>query len=336
MSQEWKVRRDIDALRILIEIAEDEGLPASKILAKCGVSDALLHEPGSEIEAWQELTAIEQVAKHPKWADIALKAGLRLHATTLGTVGFAMMASKNLNEALMVAYKFENVSFWFSRVGFEAGPQHSTFVIYTHLLPDNCQDFCAVRGLVSLQVWLNEMLGQQHEAMAVELKCSEPEQLPSLRDHFPCGISFNATRNTISFPTELFDKPLQFADKWAQQRSVQELAKLALRRQASLSARIRAVVANTPGKILSEREVAKALSQSPSTLRRRLKEEDTTFREVRDQALHGRAKDMLAESALSVEEIAARLGYSEAASFVRSFKRLQNQTPAAWRRDASR
>ena len=336
MPQNWKTRRDTNALRMLVEVASDYGLLPKDVLVKAKLTEDFLNDYESEIEAWQELKAIEQVAQSPDAAAIALGVGLKLHATTLGTTGFAMMASKNLNHALHIAYQFETVSYWFCKVGFETDDDTSTFQLYTYHLPEACQTFCAIRGVASLQVWMNEMLGGDHPALSVKMKCEKPEDDGLFQTSFPCGVEFDAPVNSISFPSDLFQIPLRFADRWTQKRSVEELTKLAAKRQDTLSARITAVVANTPGKILSEEVVAKALYLSASTLRRRLQEQGQTFREIRDTALHSRAKDMLAESNLSVEEIAAQLGYSEAASFIRSFKRIHHVTPASWRRQNSK
>ena len=45
-----------------------------------------------------------------------------------------------------------------------------------------------------------------------------------------------------------------------------------------------------------------------------------------------RAQRMLAESALTVADVAAQLGFSDQAHLTRVFRQITGETPAAWRR----
>ena len=74
-------------------------------------------------------------------------------------------------------------------------------------------------------------------------------------------------------------------------------------------------------------EVASALHLSVSTLRRRLAEEQTTFRALVEETRQLLAEELLATRRLTIEEIADRLGYAEASSFVHAFKRWKGVPP---------
>ncbi|MAG31924.1 MAG: hypothetical protein CL908_13635 [Deltaproteobacteria bacterium] len=77
--------------------------------------------------------------------------------------------------------------------------------------------------------------------------------------------------------------------------------------------------------------VAREMAMSPRTLRRRLREEGTTFREVVGDLRKGLALDYLESSDLSLEEIAALLGYEDAANFNRAFRRWLGEAPGRYR-----
>ncbi|MGB3556446.1 MAG: AraC family transcriptional regulator ligand-binding domain-containing protein [Jannaschia sp.] len=76
--------------------------------------------------------------------------------------------------------------------------------------------------------------------------------------------------------------------------------------------------------------VARDLGMSRQTLYRRLKEEDVTFAEVHDDLRRRMALDYLAARKVSVGETAYLLGFSEASSFVRAFRRWTGVSPTAW------
>jgi AraC-like DNA-binding protein len=47
------------------------------------------------------------------------------------------------------------------------------------------------------------------------------------------------------------------------------------------------------------------------------------------------ATELLATTSVTVEQVAARLGYADAASFTRAYKRWTGRTPGAVARDAT-
>jgi len=89
------------------------------------------------------------------------------------------------------------------------------------------------------------------------------------------------------------------------------------------------------GAMLSVEVVAAGLGMAPRTLQRSLEAEGTTFRELVAEVRRVLAEEMLAQR-MTVDEIAERLGYAEAASFVHAFKRWTGVPPGRFRRQPSR
>ena len=75
---------------------------------------------------------------------------------------------------------------------------------------------------------------------------------------------------------------------------------------------------------------------STRTLQRRLASEGTSFRALVDQERVGAARAFLALPDLGADEIADRLGYSEASAFVRAFRRWTGTTPGEYRQASER
>lgn len=78
--------------------------------------------------------------------------------------------------------------------------------------------------------------------------------------------------------------------------------------------------------------VAGRLGCSPATLRRKLAQEGSSFRELRDDVNDELARRWLADERVSIATIAGRLGFSDAYSFARFFTRINGCTPARFRR----
>ena len=79
-------------------------------------------------------------------------------------------------------------------------------------------------------------------------------------------------------------------------------------------------------------DIARLFNMSESTFRRRCKEENVTFQGIKDQSLKEMACEWLKHSEYDVEEIAILLGFGEARSFRRAFKRWTGTLPSEYRR----
>lgn len=77
--------------------------------------------------------------------------------------------------------------------------------------------------------------------------------------------------------------------------------------------------------------VAEELSMPASTLKRRLHEDGTTFRELLQSSLLERAKLRLLDRSMSASEIAVDLGYSDLTNFSHAFKRWTGPSPSQFR-----
>lgn len=82
--------------------------------------------------------------------------------------------------------------------------------------------------------------------------------------------------------------------------------------------------------------VAAELGSTPTTLRRRLEAEGTSYQDIKDQLRSDLAIDLLCHSTLSVDEIGARLGFQDASAFHRAFKRWSGLQPGQYRQRRQR
>jgi AraC-like DNA-binding protein len=66
---------------------------------------------------------------------------------------------------------------------------------------------------------------------------------------------------------------------------------------------------------------------------RHLKAQGTTFRRLAAEAQFQVAKQLLADTSMSVTQISTALNFSEPAAFTHAFQRWSGMTPIAWRRE---
>lgn len=97
--------------------------------------------------------------------------------------------------------------------------------------------------------------------------------------------------------------------------------------------RIKSVIAGLAlAGTISLNAAAKLLETSPRTLQRRLSNRGKNFSELVERSRFKISRALLRETDLTVQEIAARLGYGSPSAFARAFTRWTGQAPNAYRK----
>jgi AraC-like DNA-binding protein len=78
-------------------------------------------------------------------------------------------------------------------------------------------------------------------------------------------------------------------------------------------------------------DVALRLGLHPRTLRRRLRQEGTSFEAIKDAVRHAAARELLMLGALGIGDIAFTLDYASVSSFMHAFRRWSGLSPGRWR-----
>lgn len=82
-------------------------------------------------------------------------------------------------------------------------------------------------------------------------------------------------------------------------------------------------------------EIAVMMTGSEATLRRRLAQEGTGYRQIRESCRRELALDLLRRTDLPIEEIAARLDYCDSDAFRQAFRDWLDMSPSAYRQEAA-
>lgn len=78
------------------------------------------------------------------------------------------------------------------------------------------------------------------------------------------------------------------------------------------------------------------LGRSERSLRRQLARQDPSLRRLRDETRLTRAHALLADPAWSILEISLELGFADASTFARAFRRWTGVSPSELRRRGAR
>ena len=77
--------------------------------------------------------------------------------------------------------------------------------------------------------------------------------------------------------------------------------------------------------------MADCMHMSPSTLRRQLHKENTSYQQIKDECRRRVAVELLCVSGLKTADVGDQLGFTDTSSFVRSFRNWTGMTPKAFK-----
>ncbi|GAA3555442.1 AraC family transcriptional regulator [Marinobacter xestospongiae] len=156
-------------------------------------------------------------------------------------------------------------------------------------------------------------------------------------DTLDCGqgiyVRQNVSVNAIRIPRYIGDSRIQFSNHTQLQELTLLLKKeLATGPNESLTEHAKYIVRHVGWDHTSIERIASELNISVSTLQRRLREEGTNFKEIKNEERIECAKHHLLFSKNTLEFIAEKLGYSNSSNFSKSFKSAVGMPPADFRK----
>ena len=169
----------------------------------------------------------------------------------------------------------------------------------------------------------------------------DAEILPDLSPPpLPFPISFGASWNGFSFSAAYLDYPVEREAESVLERPSYNFLSEADYGQSSqdFAERVRRIALGAlrdEYRLPSFQQVAAEAGLSPATLRRRLNEQGSSYRRIKESCRRELALKMLRYSTLSIEDISARLDYCDSDAFRRAFRGWTGSSPSKLRREAS-
>ena len=312
--------------QVVVDICRSLGVAEHKLLRGTGIFEADIRDNG-KVSVLQLAALLVNAEKLSGARELGFLIGQAL--ATSHNKGFlnALGYSRDLNQALRLLSAFVKqvcplVSFGEYRQGSarlftfrDAAGHHKVFGIASLIV-------CA--AMVSLsKLWCGHRL-----PLTFHFPFSRPRHIAEFEMYLGRKLHFDSPCFSVTVSENALVEPFSRADSFLLMASVHHFAKT--RKVGGLLPQIiRNMVTRNPQ--IAALDVAQALDISPATLKRKLKECNTTFSALNDEVRREQAVFLLRICRLTNEQSALNMAISDLTNFRRAVKRWTGRTPSELR-----
>ncbi len=320
----------LNAILPLLGVLEAQGFDAKALLHRAGIpatalEDVQMRLPRELLERFWQIGS--EVMGDPA---IALRVATLANTNTLGTIGYLASASESLRTALeinkdLTSLLLEDVVCELESVGEAAFFRCS-------MGPVSRRSPYFMEYAIGLTVTMSRLVGAVGtDPLEANFTYSAPAHADEYERILRLPVRFDAPENGVLYPISMMDGLNPSADialrQLLEQHAADQLAKIPS--GDPLSHRVRVHLRSVrPLRGLTSNAIAARFSMSDRTLRRRLRDEGTSYQEILDDVRSELARHYLAKEKRGIDDVAYILGFSDPSAFTKAFRRWTGMTPA--------
>ncbi|XID74105.1 AraC family transcriptional regulator ligand-binding domain-containing protein [Alkanindiges sp. WGS2144] len=301
-------------------------------------------DPSATIDLKLEYAIQQQVVAYVTHPAVGLYIGQQFNLAGYGPLLMLLMTSPDLHEAMRLGVYYQKITFLFGRLGLEQ--QHDlTVLTYDSLENDpvlhRFRSDAEIAGTFKLLKDMQAALGLHIRLERVDLPFVAPQAQQVIEQYekfYDAPVYFDQSRGAIYCKTAALNHKITAADAATHQRYQQQcdeaLAQYLVEEKQGISLKEQVLdYLKLQGYFMPPvAAVAQALGLSERTLRYRLAEQGTSFRQLRNQLRFESACELLKQERCSIEQIAETLQYNEASAFIHAFSRWSGISPNQYRK----
>ena len=321
----------------LVDVLQQLDGPVEPVLDAASLTMNSLGDREASIPLSRYLAAVEIAVSTNVAPDLGFLVGERTTPLEHGVLGYALLSSPTLRHSLQRYVRYQYLQGPLLTISFT---EHGT-TAEMQAVPRRgrwqtspaAHRYIVQEWLVGWNQWC-QLIGHSGSFFEhVRLGYASDGQRRNYEDHLGCTVSFDNDETTAVFASRRLNLPLEYADQSIAALCNVQCGRLleVLNLRAGLVADVHRQLACLPGQVPTMDDMASKLHLGTRTLRRRLKDENTSYQQVVTEFRVAMAKRYLNETSLPANEVAMLVGYSDPANLYRTFQRETGQTPLQYR-----
>lgn len=311
------------------------GASPPELLAAAGIDPAALADPDGRLPRALEARLWQEAARLTGDELFGLHLAERVPPDRFGALGFAARSSATLGDAYERLARFVRIVVHGPTLTVEI-ERSAARVRHTPPRTPPPPSRHSIEFLMATLVIMGRRNDPAFVPRAVHLRHAAPARLDEHRRVLGPAVRFDAAHDELVVDPARLAHPQLHAEPALARILDQHLAS----QLSALPADDAGLLERTRSALFAELDrgeptleaIAARLRMSPRSLQRRLQQEGSSLSAVLDRLRADLALRFLGEAGPSIGEVAFRLGFSDATTFHRAFRRWTGQTPAEFRR----
>lgn len=324
-------------IKPLVKYLVTEGYSLDDILCNTGISLELLtrHDEHISLDAYIQLaTNARNISKH---ATYALTLGKQSFINHDGILACRTMSSRNALAAMQLLVQYQHLLTPLLEFNLETNDEHGIFTIEQKAPLGDALPHIIEYNMSVLYSLGKFCLGQNHYPMEIEFRHGNPGKPNEFELFFNNPVRFNCESNRVLIPIETLSQPIIFQNE-ASAITNENLCRQYKKHETKdewVLQKVRVAIRNMPFTEISMENLSKQLFMSTRSLRRHLSNHGVSFKALFENERKRIALKRVQKKDISVESLAEELGYQNAASFSRAFKRWFGMAPNHYKKKAN-
>lgn len=317
-------------IRTSIAYMVQEGLPEDSLLNLLDLDREKINQVERVINVEQYEKLLQYGAQQLNHSDIGFRIGKWRDSGRWALVGHIMNCCENVEQVLTVLKRYEMLAGNISTIKVHPSEQTLSIEWIGHY---RCSHHISEEVLARWMAFISKSITSELTPISVSFTHACSGDVSSYEKYFNCPVTFSSGQTQIKIDRQVLQQPLVGFNP--------ELLKLLMNyadmiidkklKGAENDVLTRFILQMLPEKVPSINDAAEHLGISSRTLQRKIKERDTTFKNMIEEVRKDFAFSYLLQSNSKISYIAQVLGYSEQSVFQRAFKRWTGITPGEYR-----
>ncbi|MFT4518452.1 MAG: AraC-like DNA-binding protein [Halioglobus sp.] len=328
----------IDHIAPVLALVEERGISASEFLDTPQLEQL---SKTSQLKAihWSQWTNLVQRAIDLTGdPTLAFHHGLSFNfIQTTGAMGFAMMSCENVLAMLKLLIRYTPLVSVPVTYELVFAPNTSQLQMSFRVGSLEQRRMIMEASAANILGVIEFLLQQVPKGIELHLNYPAPAYASSYEELLSIPVRFDQPQTQMVFSQSVLEAQPSTANPAAQAIFLQQCEQMLrdLNRAGDVSAAVRRLLIQASGSIPDIKQVATQFHMSESSLRRRLREESTSYRQLLGEVRNILACEYLTSTKMTVAEIAGLLDYTETVNFRRAFVRWNDVTPQEYRKTQS-
>lgn len=318
----------------LFDVMAAQGVPRDAILAGTGLTPAEVDKASTRMTQSQKIRLFRNVLENTDDSAVGLRAGQRQRLSDFGVYGFALSSSATFGDAVSFGIRHLKL----------VGPSHEkTFRIDNGVAIFEGHELFPLGDLMpmvtefwfsSIYTLISRVMEHPFKTDRLLLPYPEPKHAAVYAEVFNCEVEFGAGVMQWHFNPALLAEPCPNANAITAEMCGQFCARMLqslTEDEPEIVRTIRASCLAAVGGLPTLEQMADKLNVSARTLHRRLVGAGVGYQQIIDDVRRRLAEEFLTSTDLSIDEVADRIGFSDASNFRKAFKKWVGKSPSEYR-----